>query len=342
MGRPLKPIASGRKRRLTIPIRFEEFDRSRLEILPLSSRRHVLSLKDILPLKGYSPVQATFRVVAEKIVSARSRDAAVILMAGGHVIRSGAQRYLIDLMEQGLISCVAMNGAGMIHDFEFSLIGATTESVATYIPKGHFGLWRETGRINEIVSWAAKKKMGLGEAIGCFIEEERLAHREISVLRSAYRLRIPATVHVGIGYDIVHEFPNCDGAAYGATSYTDFLRFTKVMESLEGGVVMNFGSSVMGPEVYLKALSMARNVARQEGRRISHFTTLVCDLQKLPKDYHQEPSPEEPSYYFRPWKTMLVRTVKDGGESFYVRAPHSRTVPQLWTALAQRKRRGKA
>jgi hypothetical protein len=313
-----------------------------LEILPLSSRRHNLTFKDILPLKERVPIQATFRIVAEKIVSARGRNAAVVLMTGGHVVRSGVQRYLIDLMEQGFISCLAMNGAGMIHDFEFSLIGATTESVATYIPKGHFGLWRETGRINEIVSWAAKKKMGLGEAIGCFIEEERLPHREISVLGSAYGMRIPATVHVGIGYDIVHEFPNCDGAAYGATSYTDFLRFANVLESLEGGVVMNFGSSVMGPEVYLKALSMARNVARQEGQRISHFTTLVCDLQKLPKHYHQEPSPEEPSYYFRPWKTLLVRTVKDGGESFYVRGRHSETVPQLWTAITARRRGGKA
>ena len=343
MGRPPeKPVASGRKRRLTTPRPFEEFDRSRLEILPLSSRRHNLTFEDILPLKEQVSVQGTFRRVAEKVVSARNRGAAVILMAGGHVVRSGVQRYLIDLMEQGLLSCIALNGAGMIHDFEFSLIGATTESVAAYIPRGHFGLWRETGRINGIVSRAAKKGMGLGEAVGRFIEEEHLPFREISLLRTAHLLGIPVTVHVSLGYDIVHEFPNCDGAAYGAASYTDFLRFAMILESLEGGVVMNFGSAIMGPEVYLKALSMARNVARQEGGEISHFTTLVCDLQKLPKHYRQEPSPENPSYYFRPWKTLLVRTVKDGGESYYVRGRHSQTIPQLWTAIMARERSGRA
>jgi len=138
---------------------------------------------------------------------------------------------------------------------------------------------------------------------------------------------------VGIGYDIVHEFPNCDGAAYGATSYTDFLRFAKILESLEGGVVMNFGSAVMAPEIFLKALSMVRNVARQEGRQICHFTTLVCDLLNLPDNYHEEPSKDNPYYYFRPWKTMLVRTVADGGESFYVKGHHAESIPALWTAI---------
>jgi len=132
---------------------------------------------------------------------------------------------------------------------------------------------------------------------------------------------------VGIGYDILHEIPNW--AAYGAASYTDFLRFAKVLESLEGGVVMNFGSAVMAPEIFLKALSMVRNVARQ----ICHFTTLVCDLIDLPDNYREEASKDNPYYYFRPWKTMLVRTVADGGESFYVKGRHSETIPALWTAI---------
>jgi hypothetical protein len=112
------------------------------------------------------------------------------------------------------------------------------------------------------------------------------------------------------------------------------LRFAKVLESLDGGVVMNFGSAVMAPEVYLKALAMVRNVALQQGRRITSFTTLVCDLLRLPSNYRQEASRENPGYYFRPWKTMLVRTVADGGESFYVRGKHGETIPQLWTAIA--------
>jgi hypothetical protein len=244
------------------------------------------------------------------------------------------QRYLIDLMEKGYISCIAMNGAGVIHDFEFALIGATTESVTDYIREGYFGFWQETARINDIVSAAAKEKIGLGESVGRVIEEEEFSHRDISILAAGYRLNIPITVHVGIGCDIVHQYPNCDGAAYGATSYTDFLRFANVMESLEGGVVMNFGSAVMAPEVYLKALSMVRNAARQKGNKICHFTTLVCDLAELPKNYRTEASRTDPAYYFRPWKTMLVRTVVDGGESYYVQGDHSETVPQLWSAVA--------
>lgn len=247
------------------------------------------------------------------------------------MLRSGVQRYLIDMMERGCFSCIAMNGSGVIHDFEFALVGATTENVEHYIRNGQFGLWQETGRINDIVTEAAKEGRGLGEAVGRIIEEERFPHKDISLLAAGHRLQIPITIHVGIGYDIVHELPNCNGAAYGETSYTDFLRFAKILEFLEDGVVMNFGSTVMAPEIYLKALAMARNVANQEGKRISRFTTLVCDLVNLPDDYHTEPSRDNPAYYFRPWKTMLVRTVADGGESFYVQGCHADTITQLWT-----------
>ena len=141
------------------------------------------------------------------------------------------------------------------------------------------------------------------------------------------------TIHVGIGYDITHQHPNCDGAAYGATSYTDFLRLVSVVEKLEGGVVMNFGSAVMAPEVFLKALSMSRNLAIQEGRSIRRFTSLVCDLHFLPEDITKEASKQSRNYYFRPWKTMLIRSVADGGNSFYVKGDHADTIPALWTAL---------
>ena len=312
---------------------FSEFDRSRLELAPLARRKHDLKLSDILPLKPPAAVSPTFHTVASKIHAAVRQNAAVVFMMGAHVLRSGVQRYLIDLMEKGYLSCIAMNGAGVIHDFELALIGATTESVAKYIKEGYFGFWQETARINEIVSAAAREKIGLGESVGWVIEEEQFPNRDISILAAGYRLNIPITIHVGIGYDIVHQFPNCDGAAYGATSYTDFLRFARVMESLEGGVVMNFGSAVMGPEVYLKALSMVRNEARRKGEKICRFTTLVCDLAELPENYQTEASRNDPGYYFRPWKTMLVRTVADGGESFYVRGSHSETVPQLWGAV---------
>jgi len=309
------------------------FDRSRLQILELKERDHDLALPVIKPLGPMSPVNPDIQQVAERITAAQFRGAAVVLMMGAHVIRAGVQRYIIDLMERGFISCLAMNGAGVIHDYEFALIGATTESVARYISEGQFGLWKETGGINDIVSGAARDGLGLGEAVGRAIEKENLPHRDISLLAAGYRLGIPVTVHVGIGCDIVHEHPNCDGAAYGAASYTDFLKFAGVLESLEGGVVMNFGSSVTAPEVYLKALAMVRNAARQEGKTITKFTTLVCDLMELPEDYRREAPKDNPYYYFRPWKTMLVRTVADGGESFYVREDHARTIPWLWTAV---------
>jgi hypothetical protein len=309
------------------------FDPSLLRLRPLTAREHLLDRSSIMPLQALAPVSPELKAVAARLATAKARGAAAVLMMGAHVLRSGLQRYLIDLMEQGYLSVIAISGAGVIHDYELALIGATTESVSRYIQEGQFGLWQETGRINDIVAAAAHDRLGLGEAVGRVIEEEAFAHRDISVLAAGYRLGIPITVHVGIGYDIVHEHPNCDGAAYGATSYTDFLRFTKVLEKLQGGVVMNFGSAVMGPEVFLKGLAMVRNVARQQGRQISPFTTLVCDLHKLPETYHHEAPREAPAYYFRPWKTMLVRTVTDGGESFYVQGPHATTIPQLWTAL---------
>jgi hypothetical protein len=309
------------------------FDPSLLILRPLAAREHLLDRSIIVPLQPLVPVCPELKVVAARLAAAKARGAAAVLMMGAHVLRSGVQRYLIDLMEQGYLSVIAMSGAGVIHDYEFALIGATTESVSRYIQDGQFGLWQETGRINDIVAAAAHDRLGLGEAVGRVIEEEGFPHRDISVLAAGYRLGIPITVHVGIGYDIVHEHPNCDGAAYGATSYTDFLRFTKVLEKLQGGVVMNFGSAVMGPEVFLKGLAMVRNLARQQERQISQFTTLVGDLRKLPEAYHHEAPKEDPAYYFRPWKTMLVRTVTDGGESFYVQGPHATTIPQLWTAL---------
>ncbi|MBW2104334.1 MAG: hypothetical protein JRH05_17165 [Deltaproteobacteria bacterium] len=311
------------------------FDRSRLILCSLQERNHLLDLDRILHLEPRPVMNQAFRRVARNIRRARKVGASVILMAGAHLLRDGLQRYIIDLMEKHLIDCFAVNGAGVIHDFEFALVGGTTESVSEYIRDGRFGFWKETGRINDIVCEAAAKGKGLGESVGKVIHDERFPNRQISVLAAGYRLGIPVTVHVGIGQDIVHQLPNCDGGAYGAASYTDFLRLAKILERVENGVVMNFGSAVMGPEVYLKALSMVRNVAARRGASIARFTTLVCDLVHLPNDYRKEADPTDPAYYFRPWKTMLVRTVAQGGESHYVRGRHKETFPQLWTALTQ-------
>ena len=311
------------------------FDRTKLEIKSLKVRSHDIGLNSIQKLENKKYYNDSLRDVASLIVEATKKGRGIILMIGAHTVRSGIQLYLIDLLERGYISCIAMNGGCMIHDFELALIGATTEKVARYVREGQFGLWEETGQINDITSQAFRKEntIGMGEAVGKAIQEGEFPNKNISLLAACYRLNIPATIHVGIGYDIVHEHPNCDGAATGETSYRDFLRFTAIVEKLEGGVVMNFGSAVMAPEVFLKALSMARNVAHQEGRTIKRFTTLVCDLHSLPNDFSKEPSKDSAAYYFRPWKTMLVRTVADGGKSFYIKGKHGETIPALWAAI---------
>jgi hypothetical protein len=313
------------------------FDRSRLRIRPLAERRHDLDLSALLPLNAPLPAfdHPALPVLGAALERARQQGQARILIMGAHVVRAGVARYLIDLMERGLIDHVAMNGAGPIHDWELALIGATTESVARYISSGEFGLWHETGRMNDTIAAGARAGLGLGEALGREIATGDFPHRDVSLLAAGVRLGVPVTVHVGIGQDILHEHPNCDGAALGETSYRDFLVFTQSVTRLEGGVMLNFGSAVMGPEVYLKALAMARNVAHQEGRTIRQFTTAVFDLIPLEGDTRQQAPKSDPRYYYRPWKTILVRTVADGGQSFYVQGDHRVTVPHLHRAAVQ-------
>lgn len=311
------------------------FDRSRLVIKPLSDRTHNLQLDNWLTLDDPVPEfsHPDLPVLARKIRLARERSANCVLMMGAHLLRAGVSRHIIDLLEKGYLTGIAMNGAGAIHDFELARIGATTESVARYVRSGEFGLWKETGELNDWISEAGRLGLGLGENIGRRIGKSEFPHRDLSVLAAAYRLDIPVTVHVGVGYDILHEHPNCDGAMLGAATYRDFLVFAHNMQRLEGGALLNFGSAIMGPEVYLKALAMARNVAHQEGKVIAHFTTAVFDLVPIRGDIRNELPKTDPSYYFRPHKTMLVRTVADGGESFYFCGPHRATFPALHRAI---------
>src|SRR2546427_6197875 len=315
--------------------KYKLFDRSKLLVKPLAERAHDLSLEHWMQLTDAPPEfhHDDLAQVAQRLISARTSGAARVLFMGGHVIRAGVNRHLIDLLERGYINHVAMNGAGAIHDFELARIGATTESVARYIRTGEFGLWRETGELNDWVAEAAAGSLGLGENAGRRIESSSYPHKDLSVLAAAYRQSIPVTVHVGIGYDILAEHPNCDGAALGATSYRDFLIFARTVERLEGGILASFGSAIMAPEVYLKALAMARNVAHQQGREIRQFATAVFDVVPIQGDIHHELPKSDPGYYFRPQKTLLVRTVADGGASFYFCGDHRATVPALRRAI---------
>ena len=315
--------------------KYEIFDRSKLKVLPLSFRAHDMELSKVLAL-GESPdafEHADLPSLAKAIVHARASGASVVLLMGAHVIKQGLSRYVIDMIRRGWVSAVAMNGACAVHDYELARVGATTESVARYIADGQFGLWRETGELNDIITDGAVDGLGFGEALGKHICQGDYPHRDVSIFAAAWECGVPATVHIGVGYDIVHEHPNFDAAAAGAASYRDFFILTRIIENLEGGVVMCYGTAVMGPEVYLKALAMARNVAHQQGRQIRHFTSAVFDLLELGPDIAAEPPKDCPHYYYRPFKTVLVRTVRDGGRSFYFRGDHRATMPALHRLL---------
>jgi len=311
--------------------KYKTFDRTRLKLLPLAERTHDLDLVRWIGLDDRAPEfeHPDLNAISQRLHRARERGAARILMMGGHVIRAGVNLHISDMMERGFIDHIAMNGSCAIHDYELARIGATTESVARYIRSGQFGLWKETGELNDWITEAAAEALGMGENIGRRIELGDYPHRHLSLMAAAWRLSVPVTVHAGIGYDIIHEHPNCNGAALGETSYRDFLIFANTMNRLEGGVLLSFGSATMAPEVYLKALAMTRNVAHQEGRAIQHFTTAVFDMVPIHGDIHRELSKQDPGYYFRPHKTMLVRTVADGGESFYVYGDHRATFTAL-------------
>jgi hypothetical protein len=320
-----------------MPSRYALFDRSQLELKPLGERVHDLPLSRWMALDDPAPdyENAQLAEVGQRWRAAQQAGASRILMMGAHVLRAGVNRHLIDLIERGALSVIALNGAGGIHDYELARIGATTESVPRYIAEGQFGLWRETGELNDWIRDAAASGEGLGEHLGRRIAESNFPHRDLSVLAAAWRCGVPVTLHLGIGYDILHEHPNCDGGALGAASYRDFLIFTRVVEGLEGGLLFSFGSAIMAPEIFLKALAMSRNVAHRQGRSIRHFTAAVFDMVPIQGDIHRELPKTDPGYYFRPHKTLLVRTVADGGSSYYFCGDHRATFPALRRAYLE-------
>lgn len=311
------------------------FDTTKLALKHLRHRRHIVTYEDMLQVHDVSQTRRNSDLckVANRVVKAHRDDKPVILVAGAHVIKRGLSRLVIDLMERGILSHVCLNGGGMIHDFELALVGGTSENVSQSIRKGQFGLWNELGLLHAAIIEGHAKGLGLGEAVGAMIETSGFRFKEISILAAGYRLTIPVTVHVGIGYDIMFEHPNCDGSAIGGASYRDFLIFTHTVSMIEGGVFLNFGSAVMGPEIFLKALAMSRNVAMQEGSKLENFTTAVFDLVPLPRNCHVEPSQNDWRYYFRPLKTLLVRVVKDVGSSYYILGDHSETLPSLYLLI---------
>ena len=262
-----------------------------VETYPIADRRSKVNVRDFARPAGKNPSFKKFldglpgilagddlRSVLAAIHRAKARKRAVLWGIGGHIIKVGLGPLLIELMRTGFVSGLAMNGAAMIHDFEIALAGQTSEDVDTALGEGKFGMAQETGQgINEIAKLAHRIRLGYGEAAGQYLHSGILAtkHLEASVLAAAYKLRIPVTVHLAIGTDIPHMHPAAEGAALGAASFTDFRLFCALVQGMDGGgVYLNWGSAVILPEVFLKAVSVARNA----GLKLRPITTANFDF----------------------------------------------------------------
>jgi len=310
-------------------------DFSRIRTYPIAQRKNLVSVKDLVSPRAPPPSfdNPDLCEVAERIVEARKNGRPVVWMMGAHVIKSGLSPIVIDLMKRGVITHVASNGAVTIHDFEIALIGETSEDVATSIEDGTFGMAEETGLLmNLAVQRGVHDGLGYGESLGRMIAEDgRFKFREYSVLYNAYKLGIPFTVHVALGTDIIHQHPRCNFAVLGEATGRNFKTYAATVSQLEGGVFLNFGSAVIGPEVFLKALSIARNL----GFEVERFTTANFDLKPI-TDYRRLRSNDDPDYYYRPLKNIVIRPPSMGGKGFHITGDHVVVIPNLHHMIARR------
>ena len=307
---------------------YPALDLSKVKTYSLTSRASLVDVDQFVtpetPVAAYE--NPDLSAVAEKILAARCSGAAVIWMIGAHVVKRGLSPLLIDLMQKGIITHLACNGATTIHDFEIAMLGHTSEDVASGLEDGSFGMAEETGAyINLAIQQGYREGIGLGEALGKWISDHQgFTNRQNSLAYHSYSCGIPLSVHVAIGTDIVHQHPTCDFAAVGWTSGLDFKIFCASVSRLEGGVFCNFGSAVIGPEVFLKALSIVRNL----GYQVRVFTTANFDL--LPLEYaHQPLGDDQPEYYYRPRKNVIMRPVSLGGQGYHIVGDHRVTIPNL-------------
>lgn len=312
---------------------YPSVDLTRIKTYPLVKRENRVALEDLIsPTATYEQFDnPELLEVSTRIAAARKNGKPVIFMFGGHVIKRGLAPLVIDLLKRGVVTHLASNGAATIHDFEIAFLGHTSEDVLKGLEDGSFGMAEETGLLmNLAIQCGANDGLGLGEALGRLIAEDpRFIYRENSVLYASYKLGIPYTVHVAIGTDIIHQHPKADFAALGWASGQDFKIFTRAVCDLEGGVFCNFGSSVIGPEVFLKAISMARNL----GNTVKVFTTANFDLIPL-GDYRKPVGEDEPDYYYRPRKNIVNRPVALGGRGYHITGDHRDTLPNLYHQVA--------
>jgi len=260
---------------------------------------------------------ADFRKVVDAIVGAHRARRAVIVMLGGHVVKTGIGPLLVDLMRRGVITDIAMNGSAAIHDYEIARFGATSEDVAAGLRDGTFGMADETGRgLNAAFTRGMKEGWGMGESVARAIADEpTLVHPELSVIRQAHALGVGVTVHAALGAEIIHQHPAADGAAIGDTSHRDFRRLAASIERLhDGGVVLNCGSAVIMPEVFLKALTVARNL---NGGHPTGFVTCDIDMQR----------------HYRPHVNVVQRPTLAGGAGYELTGHHELMLPLLTWAV---------
>ena len=299
-------------------------DMSSVKTYPLQDRINKVSVSDFATLPDLetdlTPFLASlpkilkgqdFTELIDNIVTAHQRKKAVIVMMGGHVIKCGLTPLLITLVERGVITGFAFNGASSIHDFEIALIGETSEDVSEYLKTGQFGMWEETGRfMNEAIQNAADTGIGMGEALGKKLIEIDAPYNAYSLLAAGIQQNIPITVHVAIGTDIIHQHPSANGAAIGEASFTDFRLLTQLVTELEdGGVLLNLGSAVILPEVFLKALTIARNL----GHTVSHFTAADFDMVQQ----------------YRSVENVVKRPTEMGGKGYTFTGHHELMIPLL-------------
>ncbi|MFH1243114.1 MAG: hypothetical protein V1689_12235 [Pseudomonadota bacterium] len=254
--------------------------------------------------------------IIERIIEASLGGKTIILAMGAHVIKVGLSPVILDLLKRRIICGVAMNGAGIIHDAELAMTGGTSEDVAAEIGEGRFGMAEETGRfLNEAINKGARQGLGLGRSVGSMLVNEAFPYNHFSILATAYELDIPATVHVAMGTDTIHFHPNVDGASIGSTSHLDFRIFARLVSGLQGGVFMNLGSAVILPEVFLKALSLVRNL----GYRVNEFTTVNMDFIRQ----------------YRPMTNVVHRPTLAGGKGYNLVGHHEIMFPLLAAAVLE-------
>ena len=308
---------------------YEEFDLSGVRTYSLASRKSKANAVDFARVyrTGSGVAQliesmpnilaaADFKAVVKAIRDARAGERGVIWGLGAHVIKTGLSPVIIDLMERGFVSALAMNGAGIIHDFELALSGATSEEVDEALGPGKFGMADETGRmLNAAIKDGVGRGLGIGQAVGTYLTSLQPPHHALSVMAAAFRLKIPVTVHVAIGTDIIHMHADASGAALGEGSLRDFRYFVSNVAKLEGGVYLNCGSAVVLPEVFLKAVALARN----RGLSLDGLTTVNLDFMRL----------------YRPHTNVVARPVAGIGKGYSLVGHHEIMIPLLAAALAE-------